>query len=85
MNHVKHPQTNFVFTAPPGMQDCDDLNVVRATVQNEPDTKLIMSYWKPTAEELAELNFGGHVRLTIVGQGMPPVALSVVDAKLTSI
>jgi hypothetical protein len=46
---------------------------------------VILSYWKPTPKELAELNAGGHVRLIIVGEAMPPVALAVVDEALTSV
>lgn len=79
MNHIKHPLTNFTFNAPPGMNNCDDLAVVRGTMDNPEQTPVIMSYWKPTPEEIAELNAGGYVRLTIVGTGMPPVALATVD------
>lgn len=35
----------------------------------------IMSFWKPTAAELALLNGGGLVTLSIVGRSMPPVSL----------
>lgn len=39
---------------------------------------LCSSAWEPTPDELARLNAGGSVVLTIVG-GQPPVALSVED------
>lgn len=38
------------------------------------------SVWEPTPEELAMLNAGGAVRLTILGSGHPPVMLSAQPA-----
>ena len=35
------------------------------------------SAWEPTPKELAVLNAGGTVRLTIVGNVHPPVMLSI--------
>lgn len=35
------------------------------------------SYWKPSAEELAALVAGGHVRLRVRGNGHPPVSVDV--------
>ncbi|UUZ68052.1 hypothetical protein LP416_27695 [Polaromonas sp. P2-4] len=35
----------------------------------------VISFWKPDAEELALLNAGGLVALSIVGRTMPPAAL----------
>jgi hypothetical protein len=37
----------------------------------------ILSYWRPTPEELAELNAGAHVRLAVHGGGHPPVWIDV--------
>jgi len=37
----------------------------------------VVSFWMPTAEELATLNAGGTVALWIVGRTMPPAAVSV--------
>lgn len=34
------------------------------------------SLWEPTPAELAQLNAGGHVRLTILGNGHPPVMIT---------
>lgn len=34
------------------------------------------SVWEPTPKELADLNAGGAVRLTILGTGHPPVMLT---------
>lgn len=38
------------------------------------------SVWEPTPAELAQLNSGGAVRLTILGQGHPPVMLTTQPA-----
>lgn len=38
---------------------------------------VIRSFWKPDALELAALNAGNSVVLTILGSGMPPVCLGV--------
>lgn len=34
------------------------------------------SVWEPTPKELADLNAGGAVRLTILGTGHPPVMIT---------
>jgi hypothetical protein len=36
------------------------------------------SVWKPTPEELAVLNAGGHVRLAVHGIAHPPVRLDAI-------
>lgn len=38
------------------------------------------SVWEPTPNELAMLNAGGAVRLTILGTGHPPVMLTAQPA-----
>lgn len=38
------------------------------------------SAWEPTPEELAQLNAGGSVRLTVVGTAHPPVRVEVQKA-----
>lgn len=83
MNHFLHPGCNFVFNAPEGWADdptnipCDALPVERTYVQGLKSTPCIVSYWRPTAEELAFLNNGGHVALSILGHGMAPVILEI--------
>ena len=37
----------------------------------------MQSYWKPEPDELAMLAAGAHVRLTVYGQGHPPVWVDV--------
>lgn len=77
MNFVRHPNTNLVFGAPIDWDDekghCDALPVVMA---EDPDLgPVVKSYWKPSEADLKQLIEGGFICLTIVGQGMPPVAL----------
>lgn len=40
---------------------------------------LMTSAWTPTPEELARLNAGASVHLTLVGRSHPPVAIEVGD------
>jgi hypothetical protein len=81
MKFVRHPTNNHTYGAPENWDHskatCDALPV---TVGNDPAFGVnIKSFWKPTEEELELLNAGRTVCLTIVGSGMPPVALSVDD------
>jgi len=78
MNHTKHPTTNLMLGAPAGWDQsklpCDALPVTRVLWDGVP---AVVSYWVPTPEELAALNAGHAVQLSVVGQTMPPVALGV--------
>lgn len=40
------------------------------------DTPQMTSVWEPTPKELADLNAGGAVRLTILGRVHPPVMIT---------
>lgn len=54
---------------------CDALPVTDATdCDGRP---YVISFWLPTPEEVAALAAGAPVQLWVVGQTMPPVALSV--------
>lgn len=78
MKSFQHPTNNFVFSAPQDWDQkklaCAGLPVTKGTSQGYP---VIVSYWRPDAEELAALNAGKAVTLSIIGNGMPPVALGV--------
>lgn len=41
----------------------------------------MVSYWKPTPEELAQLNAGAHIQLSVVGTSHPPVSVDVARCK----
>lgn len=40
-----------------------------------------VSYWKPTAEEIARLHRGEAICLTVIGRGHPPVCITVDNVK----
>lgn len=81
MNFVKHPACNHVIGAPRDWDQralsCDALpvNVLPLPEQN---CLQLTSYWKPTPDELIELNSGGYVTLGVLGRSHPVVTLGVV-------
>ena len=67
-------ESNGVLDAPKGMEkDCDPLSVAFAQIGSMP---CVVSCWKLTADELAEINRTGRVWLLIAGKTMPPVVLT---------
>jgi hypothetical protein len=73
MRPIDFDGTNRVLRKPPGWteEQCVDLHV-RA------ERGTCSSRWVPTPEELAVLQRGGAIELTVAGDTHPPVALSVV-------
>lgn len=69
------PQSNHVFDKPAGMTDrlCEALCVFCGV--NPEGFPIVVSCWKPTAEELAEINRTGRVWLMTWGRTMPPVTV----------
>lgn len=78
MNRIQHPSNNAVLGAPAewDQQDlpCGALPVTRTQVDGFP---VVVSFWRPTAEELAALNAGAALELSVIGHTMPPVSLDV--------
>lgn len=76
MNPIQHPSNNAVLGAPAGWDQTElpvaALAITRTVVDGVP---AVVSFWKPTAEDLALLNAGGSVALCVLGQSMPPVSL----------
>ncbi len=69
-------EENGVLDPPPGV-DLDDvlcLSVYRGAMSD--GTPVVISCWKPTAEEWAEMQRTGRVWLLIQGQTMPPATLT---------
>ncbi len=62
------------FLNPPDSMkdDCLPLSIARREFGGYPG---VISCWRPTAEELAEINKTGRVWLVVIGQTMPPVIL----------
>jgi hypothetical protein len=78
MNKHQHPSNNAVLGAPAGWDQnelpCGALPITRTECEGQP---AIVSYWKPSANELARLAEGGSVALWVIGHTMPPVSLMV--------
>ncbi len=80
MDSVKFSQANRRFLPPDGWNEevdgpCGDLWAYQ-------DDNSISSVWKPNAEELAALNDGGAIILTIIQSSQPPVSMRVARAVL---
>lgn len=81
MYHIKHVNCNNILGAPKGEEDaCDDLNIQRAhTMYGDRPVKCVVSFWKPTSEELALLNANGCIQLCVIGTTHPPLCLDVIE------
>ena len=81
MRPTQHPSNNDVLRAPPGVshEECVPLAITRVLYANpggEPHPGVV-SYWQPSAEQLALLNAGKPVWLSVWGMTHPPLALGV--------
>lgn len=68
------PASNGVLDKPPGMEECDPLCVWRGVDANQ-NLPVVVSCWKPTKEELEEINRTGRIWLYIYGYTMQPAAI----------
>ncbi len=78
MNFIKHPTNNAVLGAPANWEHAalpvDALPVTRGDIGGK---DVVVSFWRPTPEEIAAIVAGRAVALVVVGESMPPVALTV--------
>lgn len=81
MQRTQHPSNNAVLGAPAGWDQrelpCDALPVTRVVADGVPH---VVSFWRPSPDELAALAAGALVELWTVGHTTPPVALAVGSA-----
>ena len=78
MRCVQHPTNNRVLGAPTGWsQEELRCNAIPITDVDLDGTPVVVTYWRPTEEELAAMNRGEYVQLSIIGRTMPPVAILV--------
>jgi hypothetical protein len=79
MRATQHPSNTRVLGAPEGWNQGDlPCHAIPVTDQVYPEgIRAVVSYWQPTAEELAVLNAGGLIGLSVIGITMPPVAVFV--------
>lgn len=86
MNFIQHTMCTHVLAAPPGVpiEECRALPI-RRTAEALPGTDLLMpnvvSFWRPEPEELAAINAGHPIMLTIQGRTHPPLRMQVCAIK----
>lgn len=78
MRPTQHPSNNDVLRAPQGVsvESCRSLAITRVLYGAERMPGVI-SYWQPSAEELALLNDGRAVYMSCWGGTHPPIAIGV--------
>lgn len=78
MRYIQHPSNNGVLGAPKGWDQkelpCGALPITRAHVEGQ---AVMVSFWRPDADELAALNRGESVALWVYGEAHPVVAIGV--------
>lgn len=80
MNPVEFEGQSTLLAPPPGTPrgECGALPV---QVFGGAFGFVFSSFWRPTIEELAQLNAGAHVRLAVHGAAHPPVWVDVARVK----
>lgn len=85
MKSVIHPSNTRTLGAPEGHDQkrsrVAPLSVTDTDVRGIP---AIISFWKPSEEELVVLNAGGTIALWVMGASMMPVALEVDESQTIS-
>ena len=78
MRAIQHPTCTRVLGAPKGWNqhdvECRALPIAEVAIGH---LMAMRSFWKPNAAELAALNAGGCVALSIIMDVHPPVAMEV--------
>lgn len=78
MNCYRHHTNNDVLGAPKSWDQaqlsCGALPITRTECEGIP---AVVSYWKPSENELAILAAGGSIALWVIGSTIPPVMLAV--------
>ncbi len=77
MKPIDFPESNVLYVAPDGMDDCDGLPACR--VPSPLTSAVIVSCWEPSDEERARIAAGGPVWLWVHGGVQPPVSLTTTN------
>jgi hypothetical protein len=79
MTPTKHPLCNDILRRPPGTteEECGDLPIRR-------EDGRVISFWKPSPEEIALIAKGHPVIFIAQGVTHPPVCLLVEDLEVAS-
>lgn len=82
MNRTQHPSNNAVLGAPVDWDqksiECGALPITRTNYSD--GSPVMVSFWTPSKEELADLAAGGSISLWVFGTSHPPVSLQVEPA-----
>ena len=78
MEHFKHPACNSALLPPSGEEGRVSALYIRRT-HCEEHGHMVTSYWRPSPEELAMLNAGHSVELTVWGVTHPPLYVGVTE------
>lgn len=76
MEAASFDQANCVLSPPSAMtaDECMPLSVFRGMYSD--GQRVVISCWKPTRDEIEEIKRTGRIWLSVLGEGMPPVALT---------
>lgn len=79
MRPTQHPTSNRVLGAPAGWDQgelpCGAIAITDVVLDD--GRPAVMTFWRPSADELVTLNAGGLVALAIIGKTMPPASIQV--------
>jgi hypothetical protein len=75
MRPIKPSNSNFTYTAPPGIENCEDLHVFRRIHEG---SVIISSVWELTPEERDVIARGGNIQLDVWGREHPVVGLQAI-------
>lgn len=77
MERTQHPSNNRVIGAPAGWNQQEiPCNALPVTDVHQDGMDWMVSFWRPTAEELKVLAEGGTVALWVAGRAHPVVAVA---------
>jgi len=78
MNRAQHSSNNAVLGAPNGWEQdtipCDALPITRTEMDGMP---VVACFWRPSKDELAQLQAGALVAVWCVGNTVPPMNVGV--------
>ena len=78
MIRAQHPSNNRVLGAPAGWDQKElPISALPVTDVSVEGKAAVMSFWRPTPEEIAAIQAGALVSLLVLGNSMPPVSLTV--------
>lgn len=78
MSPLNHPLCNDRLAGPPGAPHIPGLHIQRYEFEGVPITA---SFWKPSPEELLELNAGGCIALHVMSRTHAPISVRTEPAE----